>query len=130
MLVDTGVGVLIKSGAEAGGDGAPNDIQSRYSASHTASTWQSLGSGGAGPKPSKETNHVETKNPPLTVQTLNNRVEALRLHNGEELQRWAARPFLAALPFADKFRLHVQIVRKHALADPYALADSKDFLGR
>ena len=49
-----------------------------------------------------EGNHpVERRDPRLTVQTLTNRVEALRLHNGEELQRWAARPLLAALSFAD-----------------------------
>jgi hypothetical protein len=49
-------------------------------------------------------------------------VEALCLHERQELERWPRRPLLAALPFTHKLDRHVEMPRKDTLAYAFVLA--------
>src|SRR5713226_5423379 len=61
---------------------------------------------------------------------LSDGLKPLGLHNGQQLERWPARPLRAALPLADQLWLHVEIMREHTLADARTFADGNDFLRR
>src|SRR5216684_4210287 len=53
---------------------------------------------------------------------LSDGLKPLGLHNGQQLERWSARPLRAALPLADQLWPHVEIMREHTLADARAVA--------
>src|SRR5258705_508496 len=61
---------------------------------------------------------------------LSDSLKPFGFHNGQQLERWPARPLRAALPLADQLWLHVEIMREHTLADARPFADGNDFLRR